>query len=163
MSGYTCGENRLMSNTRIYRIWAGMKQRCSNTKEKNYYRYGGRGIIVCDDWNKSFTSFYEWSLDNGYNDELTIDRVDNNVGYYPSNCQWITQGKNTAVGKRGKFSSNKSGYTGVSWDKFRNKWFSSIRVNNKNINLGRYTLIIDAVKARIEAEIKYFNEQKTNF
>lgn len=83
-------EKHGMSNSRIYRIWSLMKERCYNSKRPEYKHYGGRGIKVCDDWLDS-KKFIDWSLKNGYKDDLTIDRLDNNKGYCPENCRWITQ------------------------------------------------------------------------
>lgn len=80
-----------MSKTRPYEIWQGMKGRCYNPHDARYDRYGGRGITVCDEWKEDFSVFYEWALQNGYSDDLTIDRIDNDKGYFPDNCRWASQ------------------------------------------------------------------------
>lgn len=79
------------SKTRLYRIWAGMKCRTCNNKSPIFSYYGGRGIRVCNEWESSYKNFSEWAKDNGYNDELTLDRIDNNGNYEPKNCRWITK------------------------------------------------------------------------
>ena len=87
------------ADLRLYRIWKDMKTRCNNPNFPLYKVYGGRGIKVCNEWEDSFENFYEWSMDNGYSDLLTIDRINNDKGYFPGNCRWSSrkeQSRNTS-------------------------------------------------------------------
>lgn len=79
-----------MEGTRLYKIWDRMKQRCRNPNNTNYKHYGERGIEVCEDWN-DFSNFMNWSYENGYNESLSIDRIDVNGNYCPDNCRWVSQ------------------------------------------------------------------------
>jgi hypothetical protein len=87
---------------RLYKIWLGMKARCYNKNETAYPDYGGRGITICDEWKNDFASFYCWSLNNNYQSNLTIDRINNNGIYEPNNCRWSTkkeQNRNTRANR----------------------------------------------------------------
>lgn len=78
-------------NYRLYKIWHDMKRRCYNEKCQNYHNYGGRGIEVCDQWLSDFAEFYQWAMENGYDDKLQLDRIDVNGNYEPSNCRFATR------------------------------------------------------------------------
>lgn len=89
------------TETRLYRTWCHMKERCNNPNNNRYYRYGARGIKVCEEWESSFENFYQWAIENGYNDNLTIERKNNKRNYCPENCTWIPlseQAKNKGDG-----------------------------------------------------------------
>lgn len=77
-------------NNRLYNIWYNMNRRCFNEKAKDYKNYGAKGIKVYKEWKHDFYSFYEWATNNGYNKNLTLDRINNKENYCPENCRWIT-------------------------------------------------------------------------
>lgn len=79
------------SEKRIYLIWHDMKRRCYQPQNKRYSRYGGRGIRICAEWLDNFQAFFDWSMANGYSPELTIDRIEKDGNYEPSNCRWATK------------------------------------------------------------------------
>ena len=97
--------------TRLYNTLQGMKQRCFNFKNKDYYNYGGRGIKVCPEWTdkeNGYINFRNWALNNGYKEELTIDRINNNGNYEPINSRWVTRTENSRNTRTTKLSMKKA-------------------------------------------------------
>lgn len=84
---------RNAGNKRLYKIWWHMVGRCEDLRHISYKNYGERGIVVCKEWH-DFDLFADWAIDNGYNETLEIDRIDNNDEYKPSNCRWVTRLEN---------------------------------------------------------------------
>lgn len=141
---------------RLWRIWSGMKSRCNYSKHIEYYNYGGRGITYCSEWNE-YKVFKEWALNNGYQDNLTLERIDCNGNYSPENCKWITMKEQqnnrrntvylTIDGEKHSLSEW-SDITGISpetlrW-RLRHNWKESemlmpSNLNNKNIRKQRST------------------------
>lgn len=97
--GFTTG-----GKPRTLIIWSGMKNRCYNPKAKSYPYYGGRGIFVCQEW-MSFKNFHQWALANGYQDGLTLDRIDNDKEYSPSNCRWVSSTFNKKHQRKARYFS----------------------------------------------------------
>lgn len=110
-------------NHSLYKKWTSMKERCYNKKEKSYKNYGGRGIKICGEWRNSFLSFYNWAMENGYKENLTIDRIDNNGNYEPSNCRWVDC-KTQANNRRNSINITYNGET-----KTLKQWCDSLKLN----------------------------------
>lgn len=139
---------------RLYRIWLSMRQRCNYSAGKSFKNYGGKGISVCEEW-ESFQNFYDWAMANGYSDNLTIDRKENDKGYSPDNCRWATmkeqQNNRTnnlriTINGEEKTLSEWSKVTGIpratlEW-RVKNKWaedelFMPVNLNNARIRKER--------------------------
>ena len=122
-----------LTNTRPYQIWYNMKERCDNENCPAYKSYGNRGIKVCQEWSNSFESFLSWAMLNGYQSNLTLDRIDNDKGYEPSNCRWVTQ--HIQALNRRMSKKNTSGYVGitkVTTKQGKKRWAAQITVNYKS-------------------------------
>lgn len=121
---------------RLYRIWMAMRARCMCKNLKTYKRYGGRGIKICDEWN-DYLVFKEWALSNGYSDHLSIDRINNDGNYEPSNCRWATN-KEQANNKRNNhiITINGESHTFAEWSKISGINYSTIRsrINRNKIS-----------------------------
>jgi len=144
--GCSIGEKHGLTKTKVYRAWQNMITRCCNKNSNSFVNYGMRGIIVCEEWKNSFTAFNNWANSNGYDDLLTLDRIDNNGNYEPSNCRWTTifvQAQN----KRKLRSNNKSGYRGALRVKNTDKFSASITANKKAIHIGTFNSVEEAALA----------------
>lgn len=122
------------SRHKLYQTWSGIRGRCLNNKDKDFYNYGGRGITMCDEWKNNPKIFVDYisKLEHCGEPGYTLDRYpDNNGNYEPRNVRWAT--KHTQVANRGKMKNNTSGYVGVSLNKNNNKWRSSITVDGCRI------------------------------
>ena len=132
-------------HTKLYKVWGSMRHRCKSSTNKRAAHYYDKGITVCSEWG-DFKVFREWAYNSGYSEGLSIDRINNDLGYSPDNCRWTTryiQGANTKVLR----STNKSGYRGVSYCVSEGKYKASIRARGVRVNLGTYTEALDAAKA----------------
>lgn len=115
------GINESVGKTRLYACWVSMKGRCYNENDTAFEHYGGRGIGVCDSWRTGFKSFMDWALDNGYTDDLTIDRIDPTQGYFPENCRWISKSSNTTEMLNWNYRRNSGQFASKVIDKITEK------------------------------------------
>jgi hypothetical protein len=132
------GTTHGLSKTKIHAVWGSMKGRCTCKRKQQFRIYGSKGITVCDEWKNDFMSFYNWAMASGYKDGLEIDRIDNDKGYYPENCRWVTKSQNQANSRLIR-ASNTTGYRGVFRDnRYIGRWRSQIKVDGKLICLGYF-------------------------
>lgn len=148
-------KNKYNGNTvkyaRISGIWRQMNYRCYNPKAENYQRYGGKGVTVCDEWRNDFNSFLHWALSNGYEDGLTLDRIDSSKPYSPENCRWATY----FTQEQNKGASNRSS-TGIRGVYKYDKYYKVEITRDKNRKfIGRFKTLKEAIEARERAEQIY--------
>ena len=156
----TSGRNHGLSRTRTYKSWSSMIDRCYNNTQSNVEYYKERGIKVCDRWNsKEGGNFLNFLEDMGFRpDGMTLDRIDVNGNYEPSNCRWAdgtTQCFNTRV-----YKNNSDKKVGVYWHKKNKRWWSEINFKGTVERLYYGLSYDDAVKAREAAELKYYGYNK---
>lgn len=144
-----------LSHTHEYTTWKNIIARCTKHEHKLYKYYGGRGIKVCDRW-MNFLSFFE-DMGERPTSKHSIDRINNDGNYEPSNCKWSTK-QEQAINRRLRID-NISGCNGVTWISKENKWDCRITVNKKVIFLGEFVDLNEAIKKRKEAESLYFNKK----
>ena len=156
-------EYRRSHKNRLYNQWGGMLYRCTHSAASSFEYYGAANISVCEEWVNSFDAFASWALENGYTENLTIDRIDNSEHYSPSNCRWISHQKNCQ--NRGIRKGNLTGAVGVTKRTYPNgncAWRVNIGVDGKNISIGTYHSFQDAFEARKAAELKYWGHTNEN-
>lgn len=149
-------KNRKLSNnpyyrTRIYSIWRCMINRCYWKGHKQYKDYGGRGITICPEWRHNSIAFGDWAMANGYRDDLTIDRIDVNGNYEPSNCRWATrkeQAENKRERRKGKGNGRNKSLIEINGEsKTRDEWCDFYGISRKTVEKRIYQLKWDVVKA----------------
>src|SRR5699024_8021549 len=141
-------ETHNLTGSRLFTIHRQMKRRCYDKRVKDYKNYGGRGIKVSDEWLNSLESFANWSYANGYNDTLTIDRIDNNGNYEPKNCRWVNQ----YTQQNNRTNNIQVEYQGRTQN--ISQWYKEI-----NIKYGKlYTRIVKK-NMTIENNLKKYNEK----
>lgn len=131
---------------KLYTTWKNITQRCTNIKLKHFKNYGGRGISICEEWKSDFKSFYDWAMLNGYEENLTIDRINNDGNYEPNNCRWATR-QEQSDNKRELRITNTSGVKGLNFISKDNLYLCRLTVNNKRIKIGYFKNKEDAIKA----------------
>ena len=140
---------------RIYHSWCGLLARTGNPNDHKWDHYGGRGIKVCDAW-KVFENFYA-DMGPSWVEGLSLDRIDVNGDYEPSNCRWATRAVQSH--NRRKFKGKSSKYYGVSWHKLKRKWSTCIRVDGVLIHLGDFLDELSAAAVYDNASERYYGDR----
>lgn len=151
-----------LSRSRVYRIHAGIKARCYNPNSVPYPYYGAKGIRVCDEWldkKDGFKRFYEWSMNNGYSKELSIDRIDPTGNYCPENCRWADKyTQNVHLNK----PAGRSGYVGITKHTNRESWYGRVKVYGKCICTGSAPTALEAAVLREKYILEHGLANKLN-
>lgn len=157
-------DNATPSDVRLYNVWNSIIERTTNPKSRVWNAYGGRGITICDEWRNSFESFKEWAEKNGYKDELTIDRINNDMGYTPENCRWATyKQQNNNRRSNVNITIDEETHTLAEWSEISgiNRWTITDRLK-KNPNISKEELFAPPVRHnRFEQKIEIDGETKT--
>jgi hypothetical protein len=140
---------------KLHDVWNAIKYRCNNKNSEAYYRYGERGIEICEEW-MNFDNFYDWCMNNGWIEGLEIDRINPHGNYEPSNCRLVTRKQNCY--NKSKIKKCSSKYKGVSWNKRLNKWRAKITKDGKNTNIGLFSHESEAALAYNEKAKELFGE-----
>lgn len=170
-SAKECNKTHGLRNHPLYSVYYNMRARCYNPKNSHYEWYGKEGVTVCDEWMESFEAFYEWSILNGWNPDLRLDkdiicdREDISPKLYsPDTCMFISNSTNSKVTRK-ICESNTSGFRGVSIKKGYNskKYVTQISINGKKVHIGYYETALDAAKAYDDYIVSNKLEHTQNF
>lgn len=152
-SNHTTEENK-----KLYKVWGAMRSRCNNPDSQSYSLYGGRGIKVCDEWNSDYLTFYHWAIDNGYKIGLSIDRINVDGDYCPSNCRWVDhviQGNNRR--KNYIITYNGETHTMADWARI-----TGVNYNTLSGRIRRYAWPIEDALSLKPWEAYHVNKEKEN-
>ena len=155
------GCSRKGKKTKEYNTWCHLKSRCYTPKATGYKNYGGRGITVCERWMNSFENFFS-DMGESPTPQHSIDRINNAVGYSPDNCRWATpteQNNNKRPRQDGTYKNLFSVVGGITWASHKNRWIARIRTQGKNIWIGSFMTMDEAIEAKKEYEKMLINKK----